>query len=106
MEQSASEFEDNAGSQLDHVSKEELYNSYRKLRTKYTKYRAVYRELYKDNMKMKSVLVETQDKALRRIANLKEQCQLEQEAKAHLEEALRNDIEEKDHLIDTLTTKV
>ncbi|XP_020706644.2 golgin subfamily A member 4 isoform X2 [Athalia rosae] len=106
MEQSASEFEDSSSSQLEHITKDELYNAYQKLRTKYTKYRAVYREVLKENTKMKSVLVETQDKALRRIANLKEQCQLEQDAKAHLEEALRNDIEEKDHLITTLNTKI
>lgn len=53
-----------------------------------------------------TVLVESQDKALRRIAELKEQCQLEQKAKAHLEDALRNDLEEKDHLISTLRTKI
>ncbi|XP_046613468.1 golgin subfamily A member 4-like isoform X1 [Neodiprion virginianus] len=106
MEQSASEFEDGSSPLSDLMVKEQVFAKYNKLRTKYTKYRAVYRELYKENMKMKSVLVETQDKALRRIANLKEQCQLEQEAKAHLEEALRNDIEEKDHLINTLNTKI
>ncbi|XP_046743880.1 golgin subfamily A member 4-like [Diprion similis] len=106
MEQSASEFEDGSSSLIDLMTKDQVYDKYNKLRTKYTKYRTVYRELYKENMKMKSVLVETQDKALRRIANLKEQCQLEQEAKAHLEEALRNDIEEKDHLINTLNTKI
>jgi 1-pyrroline-5-carboxylate dehydrogenase len=50
--------------------------------------------------------VESQDKALRRIAELKEQCQLEQKAKAHLEDALRNDLEERDHLINTLNTKI
>lgn len=53
-----------------------------------------------------TILVESQDKALRRIAELKEQCQLEQKAKAHLEDALRNDLEEKDHLISTLYTKI
>lgn len=34
------------------------------------------------------MLVETQDKALRRISELREQCQLEQQAKAHLESAI------------------
>lgn len=52
------------------------------------------------------MLSETQDKALRRISELREQCQLEQKAKAHLEEALRNDLEERDHIINTLNTKV
>lgn len=40
------------------------------------------------------------------MAELKEQCSLEKQAKAHLEEALRSDLEEKDHLIHTLKTKV
>lgn len=51
-------------------------------------------------------MAETQDKNIRRITELREQCTLEQEAKAHLEEALRNELEEKDHLIKTLNTKV
>lgn len=40
------------------------------------------------------------------MAELREQCQLEQKAKAHLEESLRNDMEERDHIIDTLKTKI
>lgn len=40
------------------------------------------------------------------MTELKEQCNLEKQAKAHLEEALRSDLEEKDHLIHTLKTKV
>ncbi len=51
-------------------------------------------------------MTETQDKALRRIAELREQCNLEQKAKAHLEDVLRNEVEERDHLIETLKTKV
>ena len=39
-------------------------------------------------------------------SELKEQCSLEQQAKAHLEEELRNDLEEKDHKIEALQTKV
>lgn len=39
------------------------------------------------------------DKALRRISELKEQCQLEEKAKRHLEEELRSDMEEKEHVI-------
>ena len=52
------------------------------------------------------VLVETQDRSLRRISELREQCALEQQAKAHLEENLRSDLEEKDNLIAVLNTKV
>lgn len=113
MDQSASEIDDNISPQLDRVSKEQLYSAYRKARTKYDKYRGRfsdlvthYREIERAKTKLESLLVETQDKALRRISDLKEQCQLEQQAKAHLEEALRNDIEEKDHVINSLRTKV
>lgn len=55
---------------------------------------------------MQHVLVETQDRSLRRISELKEQCALEQQAKAHLEENLRSDLEEKDNIIAVLQTKV
>lgn len=40
------------------------------------------------------------------MAELREQCQLEQKAKAHLEESLRNEIEDRDHKIGTLRTKI
>merc|ERR1719391_1887173 len=49
---------------------------------------------------------QTQDKAFRRISELREQCQLEQRAKRHLEEELRSELEEKDHIIKALQTKV
>ena len=52
------------------------------------------------------MLTETQDRSLRRISELKEQCVLEQQAKAHLEENLRSDLEEKDNIIAVLQTKV
>jgi hypothetical protein len=113
MDVSASEIDDNISPQLDHISKEQLYSAYRKALTKYDKYRGRftdllnhYRDIEHSKTKLESLLVETQDKALRRISDLKEQCQLEQQAKAHLEDALRNDIEEKDHVINSLKIKV
>lgn len=113
MDQSASEVDDNISPHLDRVTKDQLYSAYRKVQAKYHKYRGRYtdlathyRELDRVKTRLESVLVETQDKVLRRITDLKEQCQLEQQAKAHLEEALRNDIEEKDHIINTLNTKI
>ena len=48
----------------------------------------------------------TQDRALRRISELREQSNLEKQAKMHLEEELRAEIEEKQHVINTLNTKV
>ncbi|KYQ57360.1 Golgin subfamily A member 4 [Trachymyrmex zeteki] len=113
MDQSASEMDDNISPHLDRVTKDQLYSAYKKVQTKYHKYRGRYtdlathyRELDRAKSRLESVLVETQDKVLRRITDLKEQCQLEQQAKAHLEDVLRNDIEEKDHIINTLNTKI
>ncbi|KAL4715220.1 hypothetical protein ACJJTC_007802 [Scirpophaga incertulas] len=117
MEVSASEAEERGLSSgaisLDRVTKEQLYTAYKRTQDRYKKYRTQYADLarhYKllerENAKARSVLVETQDKALRRISELKEQCTLEQSAKAHLEKALRIEIEEKAMKIDALSTKV
>ncbi|XP_028162394.1 golgin subfamily A member 4-like [Ostrinia furnacalis] len=117
MEVSASEAEERGFStgavSLDRVTKEQLYAAYRRTQERYTKYRTQYADLarhYKllerENAKARSVLVETQDKALRRISELREQCSLEQSAKAHLEKALRVDIEERNMKIEALNTKI
>ncbi|KAI4496376.1 hypothetical protein M0804_000186 [Polistes exclamans] len=113
IDQSATEIDDDINTQLDRVTKDQLYLAYKKIQGKYNKYRGRYTDLvkhYRDlervKTKLESVLVETQDNVLRRIGDLKEQCQLEQQAKAHLEEVLRNDIEERNHIIDTLNTKI
>ena len=115
--ESASEAEDSGissiGAQLEHISKEQIYQAYRKSMDRYQKYRGrytelarKYRELEKDNAKARQVLVETQDKALRRISELREQCSLEQQAKAHLESALRLEMEELQFVVKTLKTKL
>ncbi|XP_013195418.2 golgin subfamily A member 4 [Amyelois transitella] len=117
MEISASEAEERsfAGGQvsLERVTKDQLYAAYRRTQERYTKYRTQYANLahhYKllerENAKARSVLVETQDKALRRISELREQCNLEQSAKAHLEKALRVDIEERNMKIEALNTQI
>lgn len=110
--ESASEIED-VSSQLERYNKEMLYAAYRRMQQRYVKYKnryaeltMHYKELEREKNKARTVLSETQDKALRRISELREQCQLEQKAKAHLEEALRNDLEERDHIINTLNTKI
>lgn len=121
------------GGQLDLVSKEQLHQAYKKALDRYQKYRGMYtdlarkyRELERDNTKARvrilflsfvhersfilysfqAVLVETQDKALRRISELREQCSLEQQAKAHLEAALRLEMDEMQCVVKTLTTKL
>ncbi|CAG4922555.1 unnamed protein product [Colias eurytheme] len=117
MEVSASEAEEKGFTtgnvNLDRVTKEQLYAAYRRTQDRCKKYKSQYSDLarhYKllerENAKARNVLVETQDKALRRISELKEQCSLEQSAKAHLEKALRVDIEEKQMKIDALSTQL
>ncbi|XP_053677523.1 golgin subfamily A member 4 [Anopheles nili] len=114
---SASETESVAGSananQLDLVSKDKLFQAYKKALDRYQKYRERYtelarryRELEKDNTKARAVLVETQDKALRRMSELREQCVLEQQAKAHLDSALRMEIDELQCVVKTLRSKL
>ena len=103
----------NNSSQLSAVSKEQLLNMLSKMRSRYHKYKGrytdlgkAYRDLQNENKKVKDVMQQTQDKALRRISELKEQAALDKEAKAHLEEELRAELEEKQHIINTLNTKV
>ncbi|XP_052862448.1 golgin subfamily A member 4 [Anopheles cruzii] len=116
---SASETESVAGSagnspnQLDLVSKDKLFQAYKKALDRYQKYRERYtelarryRELEKDNTKARAVLGETQDKALRRMSELREQCVLEQQAKAHLDSALRMEIDELQCVVKTLRSKL
>lgn len=112
--ESASEAEDSVSSpQLEQISKDQMYQAYRnsleklkKYRGKFTELARKYRELEKDNAKARQVLVETQDKALRRISELREQCQLEQQAKSHLESALRLEIDDLQCMNQTLHTKL
>ena len=53
-----------------------------------------------------NTLTSSQDKAFRRISELKEQIQLDQMGKQHLEENYRLMLEEKDELIKVLQTQV
>ncbi|CAK1599807.1 unnamed protein product [Parnassius mnemosyne] len=117
MDVSASEAEEKGFSggtvNLDRVTKDQLYAAYKRTQDRCRKYKTQYADLarhYKllerENAKARNVLVETQDKALRRISELREQCTLEQGAKAHLEKAMRDEIEEKNIKIDTLNTKL
>jgi len=106
-------WDDGGSAQLSAVSKEQLYGMLAKMRARYHKYKGRYSDLSKayvniqtENQKVKEVMQQTQDKALRRISELREQCSLEQQAKQHLEQEFRAELEEKDHIISTLNTKV
>ncbi|XP_055921804.1 myosin-7 isoform X2 [Eupeodes corollae] len=114
LDVSASEVEDSASTaRLDVINKEQLYDAYRKALDRYQKYRSRYADLAKkykdletDSTKARSVLVETQEKAIRRINELREQCALEQQAKAHLEEALRVEMDDMQCKMQAYQTKL
>ncbi|QQP31374.1 Uncharacterized protein FKW44_024957, partial [Caligus rogercresseyi] len=95
------------------LSKEHLASLLGRSRAKSAKYKSRYgalanafKDLRSENAKMATVMQQTQDKALRRISELREQASLSQKAKQHLEEELRGDMEEKEHIIKALETKV
>lgn len=112
--ESSSEWEEGGSAAVvERLSKDTVYQAYLKMRQRYHKYKGRYADLsraYKDKEKesdkLRDVLAKTQDKALRKVSELKEQCSLEQQAKAHLEQELRSDLEEKDHKIAALLTKL
>ncbi|GAB6033442.1 hypothetical protein CHUAL_013327 [Chamberlinius hualienensis] len=110
--ESASEVEDSAIN-LDNISKERLYQAFLTAKSRYSTYKSrysnavkAYREQADEAGKIKAVLSETQDRAFRRISEMKEQSQLDQKAKAHLEDTYRTNLEEKDQLISVLHTQV
>ncbi|XP_017463929.1 PREDICTED: myosin-11 isoform X2 [Rhagoletis zephyria] len=114
LESNCSELEDTASTaKLDVVTKEQLFDAYKKSLDRYHKYRSryadlakKYKDLERDSAKARSVLVETQDKAIRRISELREQCSLEQQAKAHLEEALRMEMDDMQCKMQAYQTKL
>ncbi|SPP74762.1 blast:Golgin subfamily A member 4 [Drosophila guanche] len=114
LDETSSEFDDSASTaRLDVITKDQLYDAYKKSLDRYHKYRCrytdlakKYKELERDSTKARSVLVETQDKALRRISELREQCTLEQQAKAHLEEALRVEMDDMSCKMQAYQTKL
>ncbi|XP_030368835.1 myosin-11 [Scaptodrosophila lebanonensis] len=114
LDETSSEFDDSASTaRLDVITKDQLYDAYKKSLDRYHKYRCrytdlakKYKELERDSTKARSVLVETQEKALRRISELREQCTLEQQAKAHLEEALRIEMDDMSCKMQAYQTKL
>lgn len=108
-----SEREDPPTLNLDGISKDQLMTAIQTLKARSYKYKNKYaevvknfKELREEKLKIENTLIENQDKGLRRIAELREQCLLEQKAKAHLEENLRLLLEEKDSRICVLETQI
>ncbi|XP_058507036.1 golgin subfamily A member 4 isoform X2 [Solea solea] len=107
-----SEAEEPPGS-AEALSKEQLLHrllqverSLGKYRGKYSELVTAYRTVQRDKEKTQVILSQSQDKALRRIGELREELQMDQQAKKHLQEEFDAALEEKDQMISVLHTQV
>ncbi|XP_006869221.1 PREDICTED: golgin subfamily A member 4 [Chrysochloris asiatica] len=107
-----SEAEDSVGNS-DSLSKEQLIQRLRRMerslssyRGKYSELVAAYQILHREKKKLQGILSQSQDKALRRIGELREELQMDQQAKKHLQEEFDASLEEKDQYISVLQTQV
>ncbi|XP_019725898.1 golgin subfamily A member 4 isoform X3 [Hippocampus comes] len=95
------------------LSKEQLLHRLVRVETSLGKYRGKYSELVtayrtvqRDKEKTQAILSQCQDKALRRIGELREELQMDQQAKKHLQDEFDAALEEKDQMITVLQTQV
>ncbi|XP_063778646.1 golgin subfamily A member 4 isoform X3 [Pseudophryne corroboree] len=100
-------------SNLEGLNREQLFHRLRRMekslgnyRGKYSELVTTYRTVQRDKEKLQSILSQSQDKALRRIGELREELQMDQQAKKHLQEEFDASLEEKDQLISVLQTQV
>ncbi|XP_037534254.1 golgin subfamily A member 4 [Nematolebias whitei] len=107
-----SEAEEPPGS-AESLSKEQLLHrllqverSLGKYRGRYSELVTVYRTAQREKEKTQAILSQSQDKALRRIGELREELQMDQQAKKHLQEEFDAALEEKDQMITVLQTQV
>ncbi|XP_039592422.1 golgin subfamily A member 4 isoform X2 [Polypterus senegalus] len=107
-----SEAEDSLGS-MESLNKEQLLQRLRRMerslgnyRGKYSELVTAYRTVQRDKEKVQSILSQSQDKSLRRIGELREELQMDQQAKKHLQEEFDAALEEKDQFITVLQTQV
>ncbi|XP_019650108.1 golgin subfamily A member 4 isoform X3 [Ailuropoda melanoleuca] len=82
---------------LDSLSKEQLIQWLRRMERRLNTYKGKCSE---------GILSQSQDKALRRIGELREELQMDQQAKKHLQEEFDASLEEKDQHISVLQTQV
>ncbi|XP_008111020.2 golgin subfamily A member 4 isoform X3 [Anolis carolinensis] len=109
VESEAEELPGNA----DSLPKEQLLQRLRRMERSLGSYRGKYSELItafqavqREKKKLQGILSQSQDKALRRIGELREELQMDQQAKKHLQEEFDASLEEKDQLISVLQTQV
>uniref|UniRef100_A0A8C5HB82 GRIP domain-containing protein n=1 Tax=Gouania willdenowi TaxID=441366 RepID=A0A8C5HB82_GOUWI len=95
------------------MSKEQLLHrllrverSLGKYRGKYSELVTAYRTVQREKEKTQAILSQSQDKSLRRIGELREELQMDQQAKKHLQEEFDAALEEKDQMISVLQTQV
>ncbi|KAJ6661942.1 hypothetical protein lerEdw1_012789 [Lerista edwardsae] len=98
---------------VDSLPKEQLLQRLRRLERSLGSYRGKYSELVtayqtvqREKKKLQGILSQSQDKALRRIGELREELQMDQQAKKHLQDEFDAALEEKDQLISVLQTQV
>uniref|UniRef100_A0A6Q2XR58 GRIP domain-containing protein n=1 Tax=Esox lucius TaxID=8010 RepID=A0A6Q2XR58_ESOLU len=105
-----SEAEDLYGSPepLSAMSKDQLIHRLHRVEGSLGKYRGKYSELtwHVVYCSPQAILSQSQDKALRRIGELREELQMDQQAKKHLQEEFDAALEEKDQMITVLQTQV
>ncbi|XP_038628098.1 golgin subfamily A member 4 isoform X2 [Tachyglossus aculeatus] len=82
---------------------ERCINTYRE---KYSELFSAYQASQREKKKLQSILGQSQDKALQRIGELREEIQMGQQAKKHLQDEMDASLEEKDQLISVLQTQV
>ncbi|XP_061601631.1 golgin subfamily A member 4 isoform X2 [Cololabis saira] len=107
-----SEAEEPPGS-VEAFSKEQLLHrltqverSLGKYRGKYSELVTAYRTTQREKEKTQVILSQSQDKSLRRIGELREELQMDQQAKKHLQDEFDAALEEKDQMITVLQTQV
>ncbi|XP_077630128.1 golgin subfamily A member 4 isoform X6 [Crocuta crocuta] len=98
---------------LDSLNKEQLIQCLRRMERRLSSYKGkcsefviAYQTLQREKKKLQGILSQSQDKALRRIGELREELQMDQQAKKHLQEEFDASLEEKDQHISVLQTQV
>ncbi|XP_031201714.1 golgin subfamily A member 4 isoform X3 [Mastomys coucha] len=97
----------------DSLNREQLLQRLRRMERSLSSYRGKYSELVtafqtlqREKKKLQGILSQSQDKSLRRISELREELQMDQQAKKHLQEEFDACLEEKDQYISVLQTQV
>uniref|UniRef100_UPI00358F60C5 golgin subfamily A member 4-like n=1 Tax=Myxine glutinosa TaxID=7769 RepID=UPI00358F60C5 len=99
--------------ELDDLDQEQLLQRHLKLQKRLRNHEERYKELlilsqeqHREKEKLQDLLSQNQDKALRRVSELKEEMELEKQAKHHLREEFDAALDEKMKHIETLSTQV